>query len=73
MFSMTCLSQLKADDQTMTSFSMEDPEAFFLFLANSIEDHGELTTPLDIEELNINEIKISEATDNETDQEETIQ
>jgi len=73
MLSMTCMSQLKAEDQTMTSVSMEDPEAFFLFLANSIEDHGELITPLDIEEHDISETKINEANEMNSDQEETIQ
>jgi hypothetical protein len=68
MFSMTCMSQLKADDQALIAMSINDPEAFFMFLAHSIEDHGELITPLDIEELEISETK-----DNETDQEEIIQ
>jgi hypothetical protein len=55
MFSMTCMSQLKAEDQSMIALSMEDPEAFFMFLADSIEEHGELITPLDIEELDIDD------------------
>jgi hypothetical protein len=68
MLNMAFLGQLKADDQTLQNLSIEDAEAFFLFIANSIEEHGELITPLDIEELNIDETN-----DMNSDQEETIQ
>ncbi|MFT6907502.1 MAG: hypothetical protein ACJAS1_004186 [Oleiphilaceae bacterium] len=68
MFSMTCMSQLKAEDQSMITLSMEDPEAFFMFLADSIEEHGELITPLDIEELDIDD-----ANKMNSDHEEAIQ
>jgi hypothetical protein len=68
MFSMTCMSQLKAEDQSMIALSMEDPEAFFMFLADSIEEHGELITPLDIEELDIDD-----ANKMNSDHEEAIQ
>jgi hypothetical protein len=62
------MSQLKAEDQSMIALSMEDPEAFFMFLADSIEEHGELITPLDIEELDIDD-----ANKMNSDHEEAIQ
>lgn len=65
---MACMSQLKAEDQKITAISIGDPEAFFLFLASSTEEHGELITPLDIEDLDIDETN-----DLNSDQEETIQ
>ena len=73
MLSMMFMDQIQADDQAIIASSMEDPEAFFMFLANSIEDNGELITPLDIEELDIKKLDISEAEEHETNQEEIAQ
>tara|TARA_R110001592_G_scaffold65716_1_gene201707 strand:+ start:20022 stop:20237 length:216 start_codon:yes stop_codon:yes gene_type:complete len=71
MLSLAFITQLKADDQTMPALSITDPEAFFMFLANSVEERGELITPLDIEELEAEELDINDQLNSK--QEETIQ
>lgn len=44
---------INAQDKAQLPDSIQDSEAFFLFLANSVEDEGELITPLDLEEMDI--------------------
>ncbi len=73
MLSVTITHQVQAGDQVQAASVISDPEAFFMFLADSIEDQGQLFTPIDIEELKAEEASSLKSLGNEINQEETIQ
>ncbi len=70
MLSLTGINPSTANEPKVSAISMNDPEAFFLFLANSIDEHGELITPIDIEEY---ELDTEQTIESESEQMEALQ
>jgi len=54
-------------DIRMTKEELLKQEAFFLFLANSVEQDGEITTALDLESINFKSLEVEPHTPENTE------